>query len=95
VDEPETWGVGDERVEREAPPIHHHLGLVAPVCWKVEMMREVVVNIQCPGFTQGVECVGELEMVLKVVVDVQPPGFVQGVEWVGESETVLKVVVNV
>ena len=45
MDEPETWGVGDERVEREAPPIHHHLGLVAPVCWKVEMACEVVVDV--------------------------------------------------
>jgi len=87
--------VGDERAESEAPPIHHRLGLLAPVCLKVETVCEVVVDIQPPGFAQGVERAGESETVLEVVVDVQPPGFAQGVERAGESETVLEVVVGV
>ena len=77
--------VGDERAESEAPPIHHHLGLLAPVCLKVETVCEVVVDVQPPGFAQGVERAGESETVLEVVVDIQPPGFAQGVEWAGES----------
>jgi len=87
--------VGDERAESKAPPIHHCLGLLAPVCLKVEMVCEVVVDVQPPGFAQGVEWVGESETVLEVVVNIQPPGFVQGVEGAGESEMVLEVVVNV
>jgi hypothetical protein len=87
--------VGDERAESEAPPIHHCLGLLAPVCLKVEMVCEVVVNVQPPGFAQGVKWAGELETVLEVVVDIQPPGFAQGVKWVGESETQREVVVDV
>jgi hypothetical protein len=86
--------VGDERAESEAPPIHHRLGLLAPVCLKVETVCEVVVDVQPPGFAQGVERVGESETVLEVVVDVQPPGFAQGVEWAGESETQREVVVD-
>ncbi len=50
--------VGNKKVEREAPPIHHCLGLLASVCLKVKMVCEVVVDIQPPSFVQGVEQVG-------------------------------------
>ncbi len=50
--------VGDKKAESKAPPICHRLGLPAPVCLKVEMVCKVVVDIQPPGFTQGVEQVG-------------------------------------
>ena len=87
--------VGDKKAESKAPPIYHCLGLPAPVYLKVEMVCEVVVDIQPPGFAQKVEWAGESESVLEVVVDVQPPGFAQEVEQAGESELVLKVVVEV
>ena len=59
------------------------------------MVLKVVVDVQPPGFMQGVEQVGESEMLREVVVDVQPPGFVQGVERVGELETLREVVVDI
>src|SRR5216683_59820 len=59
------------------------------------MVLEVVVDVQPPGFVQGVEWAGESEMLHEVVVDVQPPGFMQGVEQVGESEMLREVVVDV
>jgi hypothetical protein len=62
---------------------------------ELEMVLEVVVDVQPPGFMQRVEQVGELETVLKVMVDVQPPSFVQRVKQVGKLETQHKVVVNV
>jgi len=59
------------------------------------MVLKVVVDVQPPGFMQGVEWVGELKMLHKVVVDIQPSGFVQGVERAGELEMLHEVVVNV
>jgi hypothetical protein len=70
-------------LQQEPPPTRHRLCLVAPACQKVEMAREVVVDLQCSGFF--VEPVGRApgeSVMLRGVplVDLQCSGLVLSAE---------------
>ena len=62
--------VGDEKTEGEAPLICYQLDLLAPAYLTVKMLREVLVDIQHPGFVQGVEWVGGSEMLCNMLADI-------------------------
>ncbi len=44
------------------------------------MLCEVLVNVRCPGFVQGVEWVGGSEMLCQVLVDIQHSGLMLSTE---------------